>query len=94
MSVAELEFTQYVEAACDKAFPWGPIRDYLDDKTETCVIRESLCSIFSNPERLRNDQIVEAYYSNGYKLKEIAAFLGMSVSGVHKVVKPDSYIHK
>lgn len=92
--LAEAAFAEYIEAACDKAFPWEAVREFLDGKTEKCVIRNSLSNIFSNPERQRNDQIAEAYYSNGYKLKEIAAFLGMSVSGVHKVLRPGSYAQK
>jgi putative transposase len=48
--------------------------------------RVALQSIFANP-RLRRDELIRrAYYEHGYKMKEIAAFLGITAARVSQIV--------
>ena len=78
---------QYLEFICeglDASFPWDEIRDYLDGKKESP--RPGLEEIFGEGEH-RNDHIAEAYSLYGYKLREIAEFLNLSIAYVHRVVR-------
>lgn len=84
---AKSAFEEYLEAACDKAFPWELVRDFLDGKTQECAPKKSLSTIFSDPQGQKNKQIADAYYSCGYKQREIAEFLGTSIAGVHRALK-------
>jgi putative transposase len=49
-------------------------------------VRPSLPDIFAEPNGNRNELIEKAYFGHGYKLREIAAFLDLSTSGVSKII--------
>jgi putative transposase len=53
----------------------------------TLPSRPTLEEIFSRPEIARNQSIVQSYFDHNYKLREIAAFLRLSISAVGKIVK-------
>jgi putative transposase len=48
--------------------------------------RPSLADIFAELNGNRNELIERAYFGYGYKLREIAAFLDLSTSGISKIV--------
>ena len=85
--VAKALYLKFISNGVDKSFPWNDVRDYLLGKRQSR--RPGLSDVFMG-ECCKGEKMAEAYNLHGYKLREIAEFLGLSISHVHRSIKANT----
>jgi len=84
---AYAQYLDFLKKGMDEAFCWQDVREYLNGNRK--APRPSLADVFEEVEG-RERRMAEAYNVYGYKLREIAEFLGLSTTYVHRMIRRES----